>query len=136
MNKKKVTKKRVQKPKQDEMVPIIMESLDRSNKMLKTRFKVKNINYIVDNGVIKKGWLISKERDIDDALKLLEVQNAPIYILGEFNSAVFAWEATHSTVVGSLWQHGKKIDEVRSIDFASELKLTMQDWFDKTTKGE
>jgi len=134
MKKKKNIKKRV-KTKQSNIVPVIMDALDRTNQMLKTRFKVKHINYVLDNGVIQKGWLISKEQDIDEAVKLLEVQNAPVYILGQFYSVMFGWDITKSTIIGSLWRYGKKVDEIRSVDFG-ELKLMMQDWFEKTMQGE
>lgn len=79
-------------------------TLDRTNNDLKKRFKVKHINYVIDNGIIQNGWLLSSTEAIDEAIQLLQAQNAPVYILGEFASAFIMWSLTRSkTIKGELW---------------------------------
>lgn len=112
----------------------IPATFDAINRRLKLRFNVQNINYVSDNGIIQKGWLITKDKDIDDAIYLLEKQLAPIYILGHHFNAVFNWDSSHDTVIAGLWRYGKKVDETNSADFKI-LKLTMIDWLDKCTEG-
>jgi hypothetical protein len=113
----------------------LLSNLDPSNRLLKLRFGVKGVNYVTDNGVIQNGWLLSDKQYSQEAASLLEKQTAPVYILGEYFNAAFAWDAIRSTVVASLWKGGKKVDEARSVD-TKEIKLLMDEWFDKVTKGD
>jgi hypothetical protein len=131
--KRKVSKRELKKLR-DKLQPML-SNLDPSNRLLKLRFGVKGVNYVTDNGVIQNGWLLSDKQDTQEAAALLEKQTAPVYILGEYFNAVFAWDAIRSTVVASLWKSGKKVDESRSID-TKQIKLTMDEWFDRVTKGD
>ena len=131
--KKKLTNKQI-KNVREKMQPIL-SSFDQTNRLLKYKFGVENINYVTDNGIIQNGWLVSKKSDVPEGTAILEKQNAPVYILGEFFSAIFAWDAIHSVVVATLWKRGKKVDEVRSIK-PDILLTTMNEWFDKVTKGD
>jgi len=107
---------------------------DKVNQMLKYRFSVKRINYVTDNGIIQNGWLISDKQDVDEAVQLLKAQPAPMYILGEYCSAIVGWDAMHSNMTGSLWQNQKSIDEIRTDDF-KVIKNKLLEWFDKS-KGD
>jgi len=118
-----------------EMTKIYLPAqFDKVNQMLKYRFSVKHINYVTDNGIIQNGWLISNKNDIDEAIKLLKIQPAPIYILGKHCSAIVGWDAMHSNIVGSLWQNQKSIDEIKTSDF-EVIKKKLIEWFDKS-KGD
>lgn len=134
MSKKKKLSKSELKKLRDKVQPLL-SNLDPANRLLKLRFGVKGVNYVTDNGVIQNGWLLSDKQYSEEAALLLEKQTAPVYILGEFFNAMFAWDAIRSTVVASLWKSGKKVDEVRSID-TKQIKLTMDEWFDRVTKGD
>lgn len=101
---------------------------DKLNKELQFRFQVKNVNYILNNGIINKGWLIANEKGIDDAIILLKKQKAPIYILGKNASVVVGWDMIRSIIVGSIWKDGKKIDEIESIDF-NDVKKALVNWY-------
>lgn len=107
--------------------------LDRTNLMLKNRFSVKYINYISDNGIIKNGWLISKLEAIDEAIQLLQKQNAPIYILGKFANVVVHWDSKKTEIIGSLWTNGKEIEKFNETDF-DKIKNKLSLWFIKSTK--
>jgi hypothetical protein len=138
MKKKKrgLSKRQLNKLKKN--IQPVLSKLDQTNRLLKLRFGIDDIDgidYVTDNGVIQNGWLITNKDCIKKAAKILEKQNAPIYILGEFFSAVFSWDAIHSTVIGSLWKNSKKVDESREIDM-DKMALVMEEWFDKVTKGE
>lgn len=122
------------KKKQKEKLAI-QAQFDGINQTLKLRFNVKNINYVTNNGVIQKAWLLTKIDGIDEALLLLQKQTAPIYILGEYYNAIFSWDALHDTIISSLWRHGKKSDEIYTANF-DEIKTTMSDWLNKCIKGD
>jgi len=107
--------------------------VDRVNLMLKNRFSVKHINYINDNGIIKNGWLISKVEAIDEAIQLLQKQNAPIYILGSFANAVIHWDSKKLDVLGSLYQNGKEIEKFNESNF-DKIKTKLIEWFNRSTK--
>jgi hypothetical protein len=103
-------------------------SFDETNQMLKAKFSVKYINYVTNNGIIRFGWLISNEQSIDEAIKLLKVQAAPIYILGRFASAVVSWNAIKINMMGSLYKSGEESDKFRTDDFdITKSKLT--EWY-------
>lgn len=114
------------KQKQTKTIPL-PAALDRVNQMLKLRFTVKHINYVTDNNIIKNGWLISNDESIDEAIVLLQKQNAPIYLLGEKANAIFGWNTMHTEVVGSLWQNQKEIEKIESNDF-DEIKQKIFEW--------
>jgi hypothetical protein len=117
------------KKKQINVLPL-SAALDRINQMLKHRFAVKNINYVTDNGIIKHGWLISNDESVDEAIILLQKQNAPIYLLGEKANAIFGWNNIHTEVVGSLWKNQKEIEKIKSNNF-DEIKQKILEWTSK-----
>ena len=92
-------------------------SIDEVNQLLKVKFAVKHVNYVTNNGIIKFGWTISDEQGVDDAVKVLKVQAAPVYILGEFANAVIAWDAIRLNMTGGLWKTGKETDKFVTADF-------------------
>jgi len=92
-------------------------SIDEVNQLLKAKFAVKHVNYVTNNGIIKFGWTISDEQGVDDAVKILKVQAAPVYILGEFANAVIAWDAIRLNMTGGLWKTGKETDKFVTADF-------------------
>ena len=107
---------------------------DPVNLGLKKRFQVSNINYISDNGIIQNGWLVSTINGVDDAIKLLQAQKAPIYILGVQASAFVRWGVSRSrTLRGELWMNQKRIEDfefVGEIDYII-IKQYMEDWCKK-----
>ncbi|MDO8640897.1 MAG: hypothetical protein Q7R33_05085 [Nitrosarchaeum sp.] len=115
----------------------ITAKFDEINYELKMRFGVKHkhVNYITNNGVIQRGWLISDEEAIDDAILLLQKQAAPIYILGDYASVIVGWDTSHYQLVGNLWQNQKKIDEMITSDF-SIVKSKLIEWFKKSIQKE
>lgn len=117
------------KKKQISTLPL-SAALDRINQMLKHRFAVKNINYVTDNGVIRHGWLISNDESIDEAIILLQKQNAPIYLLGEKANAIFGWNSMHTEIVGSLWKNQKEIEKIESNNL-DEIKQKIIEWKSK-----
>jgi len=112
----------------------ILANLDEVNVGLKIKFNVKHINYVTDNGIIKFGWLISSEAAIDEAIGLLKVQNAPMYILGQYASAIIKWNTIKINVLGTLYKEGKQIDEFKTDNF-DEMKLKIQAWYNFVVKG-
>lgn len=110
-------------------------ALDQINQMLKFRFSVKHINYVTDNGIIQNGWLISNAESIDEAIILLQKQNAPIYILGNFASAIIGWNAMHTQIIGSLWKNQNQVNQIETDNFEI-VKQTFLDWHLIANKGE
>jgi hypothetical protein len=104
--------------------------LDQTNQMLKARFSVKYINYVTDNGIIHNGWVVSKKEAIKEAVDLLKVQKAPIYILGRSASAIIGWNNQRTAITGSLWQNAKEIEKFDEIDYDKIYKTLIQ-WFKK-----
>jgi hypothetical protein len=134
--KQKLTKKQVSNLR-DRLEPIL-SAFDQTNKLLKLKFGIeeaKGLNYVTDNGIIQNGWLLTDKQNIKAATTILEKQNAPVYILGKFYGAAFSWDAIRSTVVCTLWRNSKSVDEYRGVDMG-KIALTMQEWFDKVTKGD
>jgi hypothetical protein len=113
----------------------ILAQFDEVNVQLKTKFAVKNINYITDNGVIRYGWAITNELAIDEAVHLLQVQEAPIYILGPYAGAVIKWNVIKVNLIGYLYKEGKQIDEFRTDKF-EEVKSKINEWYKVVVKGE
>lgn len=109
-------------------------ALDRTNQMLKTRFGLKHINYITDNNIIQHGWLISSNESIEEAILLLQKQNAPIYILGQLASAIIGWNSMHTSMVGSLWKNEVQIDGIETNSF-EDIKKKILDWYKDANEG-
>jgi len=103
-------------------------TFDKTCQLLKLKFSVKHINYITNNGIIQYGWLISNEQAIDEAIYLLKVQAAPVYILGEFANAIVRWDVTKVNMTGGLWKNGKEIDTIRTDDF-NVVKNKLVEWY-------
>lgn len=101
---------------------------DKLNKELQYRFQVKNVNYILNNGIINKGWLIANKDGISEAVLLLQKQKASVYILGSDASAIIGWDMVNNIIVGSLWKDKKKIDEIKSTD-CKEIEKILEDWY-------
>jgi hypothetical protein len=110
-------------------------TLDRINQMLKFRFSVNHINYVTDNGIIQNGWLISNEESIDEAILILQKQNAPVYILGNFASAIIGWNTMRTKLIGSLWRNEKPINQIETDNFEI-VKQTFLDWYQIANRGE
>jgi hypothetical protein len=113
----------------------ILAQFDEVNTQLKTKFAVKHINYITDNGVIRYGWAITNELAIDEAIHLLQVQEAPIYILGPYAGAVIKWNVIKVNLIGYLYKDSKQIDEFRTDKF-DEVKSKINEWYKVVVKGE
>jgi len=105
-----------------------VQHTDKINIELQARFGVKNVNYVIDNGIIKKGWMVQNADGLDEAMKLLRLQKAPIYILGEYAGAVIGWDMVRDEIVGSAWQKEKKKDEIKTDDF-KKIKKKLDKWY-------
>lgn len=113
----------------------ILAQFDDVNIQLKAKFSVNHINYITDNGIIRYGWAITNEPAIEEAVHLLQVQEAPIYILGPHASAVIKWNVIKVNLIGYLYKNGKQIDEFRTDKF-EEVKSKINEWYKIVVKGE
>jgi len=113
----------------------ILAQFDDVNIQLKAKFSVSHINYITDNGIIRYGWAVTNELAIDEAIHLLEVQEAPIYILGPHASAVIKWNVIKVNLLGYLYKEGKQVDEFRT-DKLEEVKAKINEWYKIVVKGE
>lgn len=126
---------KIKNKKQKKQLVPVQAKFDRINQTLKFRFNVKNINYVTNNGIIQKSWLLVDADGVDEAILLLQKQTAPIYILGEHYNAIFSWDSLHDTIISSLWRRGKKSDEIYSSNF-DEIKTTMFSWLNRCIKGD
>jgi len=105
--------------------------LDRVNKELQQRFQVEHVKYIVNNGIVVKGWMIADKKGIPETIKLLQMQKAPIYILGDLASAVIGWDIVRDMIVGSLWKNEEKVDQIETKDM-NKIKKKLVEWYKKT----
>jgi len=128
MENKKKLKNKAEKEQQQKKEFATALYLDRVNKELQQRFQVKYVKYIVNNGIITKGWMISDKKGINEAIKLLQVQKAPIYILGDLASTVVGWDIVKNVIVGSIWKNGKRIDDIESTNL-KKIKKKLKEWY-------
>ena len=135
MKNKKISKKdlkdKIEKEQKQQKEVATSLYLDRVNIELQQRFQVEHVKYIVNNGIIVKGWMIVDKKGIPEAMKLLQMQKAPVYILGDLASVVVGWDIVRNVIVGSIWQNEKKIDVLESKDFKKIEKKIIK-WYNKS----